>query len=71
MSNKKCKKGNTHEKNIENIEEIQKLKKRITELHKLIVEFEFDNRLLRMEVAFLYSKLEQKMEVKEDYGSCY
>ncbi|MBC8061442.1 MAG: hypothetical protein H7Y18_12365 [Clostridiaceae bacterium] len=41
--------------------------KRINELNKLIVDLEFDNRQLRMEVNFLYCKLQQKPPTKEDY----
>ena len=71
MSNKSYKRENINEKSVENRKEIEKLRKRVTELNKLIVEFEFDNRHLRMEVTFLYSKLERKLVAKEDYESCY
>lgn len=45
--------------------------KRINELNKFIVDLEFDNRQLRMEVNFLYSKLDQKSPTKEDYETCF
>jgi len=41
--------------------------KTINELNKFIVDLEFDNRQLRMDVNFLYCKLEQKTPTKEDY----
>jgi hypothetical protein len=47
------------------------LKKRINELNKFIVDLEFDNRQLRMEVNFLYCKLQQKPPTKEDYETCF
>lgn len=71
MGNKNYKKGNTNEKNTENMKEIEKLKRRITELNRLIVEFEFDNRNLRMEITFLFNKLEHQPPTEEDYESCY
>ena len=45
--------------------------KRINELNKFIVDLEFDNRQLRMEINFLYSKLDQKSPTKEDYKTCF
>ena len=45
--------------------------KRIDELNKFIVDLEFDNRQLRMEINFLYSKLDQKFPTKEDYKTCF
>jgi len=45
----------------------QIFEKRINELNKFIVDLEFDNRQLRMEVNFLYCKLEHKPPTKEDY----
>ena len=45
--------------------------KRINELNKFIVDLEFDNRQLRMEVNFLYCKLQQKPPAKEDYEICF
>ena len=47
------------------------LEERINELNKFIVDLEFDNRQLRMEVNFLYCKLQQKPPTKEDYETCY
>ena len=45
--------------------------KKINELNKFIVDLEFDNRQLRMEINFLYSKLDQKPPTKEDYETCF
>lgn len=60
--------GNKNYKNKpENITETQKLKRRIHELNNFIVDLEFDNRQLRMEIAFLYSKLSQKPPTAEEY----
>jgi hypothetical protein len=42
-------------------------KKRINKLNRFIVDLEFDNRQLRMEISFLYTKLSQKLPTAEDY----
>lgn len=42
-------------------------KNRIDKLNKFIVDLEFDNRQLRMEILFLYTKLSQKPPTAEDY----
>jgi hypothetical protein len=44
-------------------------KKRINKLNRFIVDLEFDNRQLRMEINFLYTKLSQKPPTAEDYES--
>lgn len=60
--------GNKNYKNKqENITEVQTLRRRINELNNFIVDLEFDNRQLRMEITFLYSKLDQKMPTAEEY----
>jgi hypothetical protein len=40
---------------------------RINKLNRFIVDLEFDNRQLRMEICFLYTKLSQKPPTAEDY----
>lgn len=55
----------------ENTQKTKILDKRISELNKFIVDLEFDNRQLRMEVNFLYCKLQQKPPGKEDYEICF
>jgi len=55
----------------EETKKVQAFQKRINELNKFIVDLEFDNRQLRMEVNFLYCKLEQKAPTKEDYEVCF
>ena len=42
-------------------------KNRIDKLNKFIVDLEFDNRQLRMEILFLYTKLSQEPPTAEDY----
>jgi uncharacterized coiled-coil protein SlyX len=42
-------------------------KNKIEKLNRFIVELEFDNRQLRMEINFLYTKLSQEMPTAEDY----
>ena len=42
-------------------------KNRINKLNRFIVDLEFDNRQLRMEINFLYTKLSQKPPTAEDY----
>jgi predicted nucleic acid-binding Zn-ribbon protein len=56
-----------YKKKTEYMTEAQKLKRRINELNNFIVDLEFDNRQLRMEITFLYSKLEQKVPTAEEY----
>ena len=53
------------------IEKPQINDKRINELNRFIVDLEFDNRQLRMEINFLYSKLDQKSPTREDYETCF
>jgi len=40
---------------------------KIDKLNRFIVDLEFDNRQLRMEILFLYTKLSQKPYTEEDY----
>lgn len=54
MQNKK------HKNNPTLTKELYKLRNRISRLNEFIVDLEFDNRQLRMEINFLYSKLSQK-----------
>jgi uncharacterized coiled-coil protein SlyX len=56
-----------YKKKTEYMTEAQKLKRTINELNNFIVDLEFDNRQLRMEITFLYSKLEQKVPTAEEY----
>jgi hypothetical protein len=42
---------------------------RINKLNRFIVDLEFDNRQLRMEINFLYTKLSQKPPTAKDYES--
>ncbi|MCB2291875.1 hypothetical protein LGK97_19425 [Clostridium sp. CS001] len=42
-------------------------KNKINKLNRFIVDLEFDNRQLRMEILFLYTKLSQKPPTAEDY----
>jgi hypothetical protein len=56
-----------YKKKTECMTEVQKLKRRINELNNFIVDLGFDNRQLRMEITFLYSKLEQKVPTAEEY----
>ncbi|MGH4117880.1 hypothetical protein [Clostridium sp.] len=42
-------------------------KSKIDKLNRFIVDLEFDNRQLRMEINFLYTKLSQEMPTAEDY----
>jgi hypothetical protein len=42
-------------------------KNKIDKLNRFIVDLEFDNRQLRMEINFLYTKLSQEMPTAEDY----
>ena len=62
---------NVNKKFKEKNQKTQLFEKRINELNKFIVDLEFDNRQLRMEVNFLYLKLQQKPPTKEDYEACY
>jgi len=40
---------------------------RINKLNRFIVDLEFDNRKLRMEILYLYTKLSEKTPTAEDY----
>lgn len=42
-------------------------KNKIDKLNRFIVDLEFDNRQLRMEINFLYTKLSQRTPTAEDY----
>jgi len=44
-------------------------KNKIDKLNRFIVDLEFDNRQLRMEINFLYTKLSQRLPTAEDYES--
>ena len=46
-------------------------KNKIEKLNRFIVELEFDNRQLRMEINFLYTKLSQKLPSEEDYDNSF
>jgi uncharacterized coiled-coil protein SlyX len=54
MGNKKYNNDNEH-------------KNKIDKLNRFIVDLEFDNRQLRMEINFLYTKLSQKTPTAKDY----
>ena len=44
-------------------------KNKIDKLNRFIVDLVFDNRQLRMEINFLYTKLSQRLPTAEDYES--
>jgi len=58
---------NANKKLKEKPQDTQIFEKRINELNKFIVDLEFDNRQLRMEINFLYCKLEHQPPTKEGY----